>query len=77
MPTTRLRNLLNRLKYARAPATAAIETPNKMPWMIHVFKLLLEEEEEEESIEEEEEDDDESEEEQIVMAEGENVTVAK
>lgn len=74
MPTTRLRNLLNRLKYARAPATAAIETPNKMPWMIHVFKLLLEEEE---SIEEEEEDDDESEEEQIVMAEGENVTVAK
>lgn len=75
MPTTRLRNLLNRLKYARAPATAAIETPNKMPWMIHVFKLLLEEEEE--SIEEEEEDDDESEEEQIVMAEGENVTVAK
>lgn len=47
IPTTRLRNFLDRPRYALAPIAAAIAVPAKIPWTIHVF------------WEEEDEDDDE------------------
>ena len=62
MPTTRLRNFLNRVQYARAPTAAATATPATMPWRIQNFAPL------EDSNDEEDEDDEEDEgEEQIAM----------
>ena len=49
IPTTRLRNFLDRPRYARAPIAAAIAVPAKIPWTIHVFSQEDEDDEEEQS----------------------------
>lgn len=47
IPMTRLRNLLDRARYERAPRAAAVAAPTTRPFRIHDFEELEDDDDEE------------------------------